>query len=98
MKLSDYVADFLIREKVKHLFLLPGGGCMHLCDSVGKRPELDYVCCLHEQGCAYAAEAYGEYSNELGVCLVTAGPGGTNALTGVACAWIESSPCLFIAG
>lgn len=98
MKLSDYVVDVLIQRGLRHIFLLPGGGCMHLADSVGKRPELDYVCCLHEQGCAFAAEAYGEYSNALGCALVTAGPGGTNALTGVACAWIESSPCLFLSG
>jgi acetolactate synthase-1/2/3 large subunit len=98
VKLSDYVIDTLIRQGVKHLFLLPGGGCMHLADSVGKRPELDYVCCLHEQGCAFAAEAYGEYTNRLGAALVTAGPGGTNAITGAACAWIESSPCIFISG
>lgn len=98
MKLSDYVADFLVRQGAKHIFLLPGGACMHLCDSVGKRPELDYVCCLHEQACAFAAEAYAEYTNDLSVCLVTAGPGGTNALTGAACAWIESSSVLFISG
>lgn len=98
MKLSDYVVDFLIQRGLRHIFLLPGGGCMHLADSVGKRPELDYVCCLHEQGCAFAAEAYGEFTNEFGCALVTAGPGGTNAVTGVACAWIESSPCLFISG
>jgi acetolactate synthase I/II/III large subunit len=98
MKLSDYVADFLVKRGVRHLFLLPGGACMHLCDSVGRRSELDYVACLHEQGCAFATEAYAEYANEVGVCLVTAGPGGTNALTGVACAWIESAPCVFISG
>ena len=98
MKLSDYVVDFLVQQGLKHLFLLPGGGCMHLIDSVGKRPELSYVACLHEQGCAFAAEAYGEFTNELGCALVTAGPGGTNALTGTACAWIEGSPCLFISG
>ncbi len=98
MKLSDYVVDFLIQRGLKHIFLLPGGGCMHLTDSVGKRPELTYVCCLHEQACAFAAEAYGEYTNNFGCALVTAGPGGTNALTGAACAWIESSPCLFISG
>lgn len=98
MKLSDYVVDFLVQQGLKHLFLLPGGGCMHLIDSVGKRPELNYVACLHEQGCAFAAEAYGEFTNELGCALVTAGPGGTNALTGTACAWIEGSPCLFISG
>jgi acetolactate synthase-1/2/3 large subunit len=98
VKLSDYVVDFLVQQGLKHLFLLPGGGCMHLIDSVGKRPELNYVACLHEQGCAFAAEAYGEFTNELGSALVTAGPGGTNALTGTACAWIEGSPCLFISG
>lgn len=98
MKLSDYVVDTLIQHGLKHLFLLPGGGCMHLADSVGKRPELDYICCLHEQGCAFAAEAYGEYTNRLGGALVTAGPGGTNAITGAACAWIEGAPCIFISG
>lgn len=98
MKLSDYVVDFLIRHGLRHIFLLPGGGCMHLTDSVGKRPELDYVCCLHEQACAFAAEAYGEYTNRFGCALVTAGPGATNAITGAACAWLESSPCLFLSG
>ena len=98
MKLSDYVVDFLIQRGLKHIFLLPGGGCMHLADSVGRRPELNYLCCLHEQASAFAAEAYGEYTNSFGCALVTAGPGGTNAVTGVACAWVESSPCVFISG
>lgn len=98
MKLSDYLADFLVRRGLRHVFLLPGGGCMHLVDSVGRRPELDYVCCLHEQACAFAAEAYGEYGERVGCALVTAGPGATNAITGAAGAWIEGSPCLFISG
>jgi acetolactate synthase-1/2/3 large subunit len=98
VKLSDYVVDFLVQQGLRHIFILPGGGCMHLADSVGLRPELDYVCCLHEQACAFAAEAYGEHSNAFGCALVTAGPGGTNTVTGVACAWLESSPCLFISG
>lgn len=98
MKLSDFVVDFLIQRGLKHIFLLPGGGCMHLTDSVGKRSELRFVCCLHEQACAFAAEAYGEYTNEFGCALVTAGPGGTNAITGVACSWIEGAPCLFLSG
>jgi acetolactate synthase-1/2/3 large subunit len=98
MKLSDYVVDFLVRQGLKHIFLLPGGGCMHLADSVGQRTDIEYVCCLHEQGCAFAAEAYGEYAGTFGCALVTAGPGGTNAVTGVACAWLESSPVLFISG
>jgi acetolactate synthase-1/2/3 large subunit len=98
MKLSDYIVDFLVQQGLRHLFLLPGGGCMHLADSVGKRPEIDYVCCLHEQACAFAAEAYGEFDQRFGCALVTSGPGGTNAVTGVACAWLESSPVLFISG
>ena len=71
---------------------------MHLADSIGKCADLDYVCCLHEQACAFAAEAYSEYLNQLGCALVTTGPGGTNAVTGVACAWLESSPVLFLSG
>ena len=98
MKLSDYVASFIVQQGVGHVFLLPGGGCMHLMDSVAKESRLEYVACLHEQGCAYAAEAYAEYGNRLGVALVTAGPGGTNAVTGVATAWIESASTMFISG
>ena len=98
IKLSDYVANFVARTGVKHVFLLTGGGCMHLTDSFGHQPEFEYVCCLHEQACAFAAEAYAEYTNNLGVTLVTSGPGGTNTLTGVAAAWIESASCLFISG
>jgi acetolactate synthase-1/2/3 large subunit len=98
VKVSDYIVEFLARQGLRHVFLLPGGGCMHLVDSVGRKPEIDFVCCLHEQACAFAAEAYGEYTNRFGCALVTAGPGGTNAVTGAACAWFESSPVLFISG
>jgi acetolactate synthase I/II/III large subunit len=98
MKLSDYVMDTLVRQGVQHLFLLPGGGCMHMVDSAGSCAGLEFVACLHEQSCAFAAEAYGEYTNRLGTMLVTTGPGGTNALTGVAAAWIESAPMLVLSG
>jgi len=98
MRLSDYVMAFVAARGVGHVFLVPGGGSMYLVDSLGRNKDLQYVCCLHEQACAFAAEAYGEYSNELGVALVTSGPGGTNAVTGVAAAWVESSGCLFISG
>jgi acetolactate synthase-1/2/3 large subunit len=98
MKLSDYVMEMVARTGVKHVFMLPGGGCMHLCDSLGSHPKLTYVCNLHEQATAIAADAYGQYTNNLGVALVTTGPGGTNTLTGVAAAWLDSTPCLFISG
>src|ERR1022692_4838457 len=98
MKLSDYVTGFLADIGVEHFFLLPGGGCMHLTDSAGRNPRLMAISCLHEQACAFAAEGYAEYKNGLGVAMVTTGPGGTNALTGVAAAWVESAACLIISG
>ena len=97
-KLSDYVIEFVARAGVKHIFLLTGGGSMHLADSLGRNPGLEYVCCLHEQACAFAAEHYAEFTGGLGVALVTSGPGGTNAVTGVAAAWLESASCLFLSG
>jgi acetolactate synthase-1/2/3 large subunit len=98
MKLSDYVADFIVRQGVQHVFLLPGGGSMHLVDSVGCHPTLEYVACIHEQACGFAAEAYAECRNHLGVSLVTSGPGSTNAVTAVAMSWVESSGCMFVSG
>jgi acetolactate synthase-1/2/3 large subunit len=98
MKLSDYVFQFIARLGVKHVFMLSGGGAMHLVDSVGRNKKLTYICNLHEQACAIAADAYSQYTNHLGVALVTTGPGGTNTLTGVAGAWLDSTPILMISG
>lgn len=98
MKLSDYVFDFVVKTGVKHVFLLPGGGCMHLVDSLGRNKKLSYICNLHEQACAIAADAYSQLTNNLGVALVTTGPGGTNTLTGVTASWLDSVPVLFISG
>jgi acetolactate synthase-1/2/3 large subunit len=97
MKLSDYVVDFIARQGVGHVFMIPGGGAMHLNDSLGRHPTLKFVCNLHEQASAVAAEAYGQYAG-LGVAMVTSGPGGTNAVTGVAGAWLESTPMLVVSG
>jgi acetolactate synthase I/II/III large subunit len=98
MKLSDYVMKFISEAGVKHVFVLSGGGSMHLVDSLGKNTQLQYICNLHEQACSIAADAYAQYTNNLGVALVTTGPGGTNTITGVAGAWCDSTPCLFISG
>jgi len=97
IKLSDYVIQFIQDQGVNDIFLLPGGGCIHLVDSIGKS-DINFVCNLHEQACSIAADAYGQYTNNLGVCLVTTGPGGTNAITGLAAAWLDSTPTLFISG
>ena len=98
IKLSDYVIRYLSSNGVSHIFMLPGGGCMHLVDSVGRNGNLEFVGCLHEQAAAIAADGYAQYKNDIGVALVTTGPGGTNAVTAVAASWIDSTPVLVISG
>jgi acetolactate synthase-1/2/3 large subunit len=98
MRLADYVMQRVAEAGVGHVFMVPGGGAMHLNDALGLRKDLAFVSTLHEQAAAIAAEAYARVTNNLGVALVTTGPGGTNAITGLAGAWLESTPCLFISG
>lgn len=98
VKLSDWVFRFVAGLGVKHVFELTGGGAMHLNDSLGACKDLEYVCTLHEQAAAMGAESYAKVANDIAVCLVTTGPGGTNALTGVAGAWLDSTPMLVISG
>ena len=98
MRVADYVMQRIAEEGVGHVFMVAGGGAMHLDDALGRRADLRYVCTLHEQAAAIAAEAYARVTHNLGVALVTTGPGGSNALTGVAAAWLESTPSLVISG
>ena len=98
MKLSDYVIQFVEQLDVQHVFLVPGGGAMHLNESLSRSKVLEPVCNLHEQASAIAAENYSKATNRLGVAMVTTGPGGTNAITGVAGAWLDSTPMLVISG
>ena len=98
IKVSDYIIKELEKTGAKHMFMLPGGGAMHLNDSLGKSEKIKYVPCIHEQACSIAAESYARVTNGIGLCMVTTGPGGTNALTGLAGAYIESTPVFFISG
>jgi len=98
IKVSDYIMNFLVSQGVSKVFLLPGGGSIHLVDSLGRCKKLEYVCFLHEQALAVAVEACGQHTNKPGVGLVTSGPGSTNAITAVAAAYIDSTPCVFISG
>ena len=98
VKVSDYIIRRLEETGTKHMFMLPGGGAMHLNDSLGKSRRIQYICCLHEQACAIAAEAYARVSGGIGLLMVTTGPGGTNALTGIAGAWLESTPVFVVSG
>src|SRR5208283_1900804 len=98
MRLADYVMRFVAQQGVKHVFLVTGGGAMHLNDALARCADLTFVCNHHEQASAIAAESYSKASNNLGVALVTTGPGGTNAITGVVGAWLDSTPMLVISG
>lgn len=98
IKVSDYIVKRLEETGSTHMFMLPGGGAMHLNDSLGKSTVIQYVCCLHEQACSIAAEAYARVHNQIGLLMVTTGPGGTNALTGVAGAFLESTPVFVVSG
>lgn len=98
VKISDYIMQFIADLGVDKVFYITGGGAMHLNDSLGRNEQLEGVCMMHEQGAAIAAEAYARIHEGYGVCLVTSGPGGTNALTGLAGAYIDSIPVIFISG
>src|ERR1019366_10215944 len=98
MKVSDYVVRFVAALGVKHVFVVSGGGAMHLNDSLARCRELEFICNHHEQASAIAAENYSKATNNLGVALVTTGPGGTNAITGVVGAWLDSTPMLVLSG
>ena len=98
MKLSDYVVRFIAEQGVKHVFLVTGGGAMHLNQSLSAETAIEPVCNSHEQASAMCAEAYSKVTNHLGVCMVTTGPGGTNAVTGVTGAWLDSTPMLIVSG
>ncbi|MBR4956260.1 MAG: thiamine pyrophosphate-binding protein, partial [Lentisphaeria bacterium] len=98
MRVADYIFKTLADKGVKHVFLVTGGGAMHLNDALGKESRIQYICNLHEQACAMAAEGYARITGSPGILNVTTGPGGTNALTGVAGAWLDSIPMLVISG
>ena len=98
MRVADYIWKTLADKGVRHVFLVTGGGAMHLNDALGLERRIKYVCNLHEQACAMAAEGYARASGTPGVINVTTGPGGTNALTGVMGAWLDSVPMVIVSG
>lgn len=98
IKVSDLIVEFLEQEDVKNVFLLSGGMMMHLLDSLSRSTKIQYTCTHHEQAAAMAAEGVARVNGRLGVCYVTSGPGATNAVTGIAGAWLDSSPILCITG
>ncbi len=98
MKVSDYIMNFLVDNGIKDLFLISGGGMMHLLDSAKKKKDLNLIFNLNEQASGICAESYAQYTGHLGACMVTTGPGATNAFTGCAGAWVDSTPVFYISG
>ena len=98
MKTSDYIADYLVKKKIKKVFSITGGASIHIIHSLAENPKIDYVCMHHEQGCSMAADGYSRVSDHPGVALATSGPGATNLITGIACSWFDSIPNIFITG
>jgi acetolactate synthase-1/2/3 large subunit len=98
IRVADYIAETLAAHGIRDVFMVTGGAAMHLNDAIGRNRDLSYVCCHHEQACAMAAASYYRLTNRLAAVNVTAGPGGTNAITGVFGAWVESLGMIVISG
>ena len=98
MKLSDYLVKKLENHGVRHVFMVTGGGAMHLNDSFGRSKKIEKIFPHNEQALSLAAEGYARRNNRLAVACVTTGPGGLNCLNGVFGAWTDSAPVLFISG
>ena len=97
MRVADYIFKTLKDYGVEYIFLVVGGGAMHLNDAI-KKSGIKYVCFHHEQACAFAAEGYARVSGKMAVICVTSGPGATNAITGILSAWTDSVPLLCLSG
>jgi acetolactate synthase I/II/III large subunit len=97
-RVADYITEKLQEAGAEKIFLITGGMIMHLTDSILLNPKVGYICCHHEQAATMAAEAYGRYTNKLGVAYVTAGPGALNCLNSVVGAYVDRSPCIIVAG
>lgn len=98
MTVSEYIFDFLQKKGVNTVYMVSGSSAMWLTDSLQRNEKLKAVCCQHEQVAAMAADAEGRVSGIPGVALVTIGPGATNAITGVAGAYTDSSPMFVLSG
>ena len=98
IRVSDFIAQYLVENGINDVFTITGGGAMYLNDSLGHCKGLKCYYQHHEQACAIAAESYARINNRLALVCVTTGPGGTNAITGVAGGWLDSIPMLIISG
>ena len=98
MTVSEYIFDFLQKRGCGTVYMVSGSSAMWLTDALQRNQALKAVCCHHEQAAAMAADCYGRTRGIPGVCLATIGPGATNAITGVAGAFVDSSPMFVLTG
>jgi acetolactate synthase-1/2/3 large subunit len=98
MKLSDYIVSFFESHHIDYIFGFQGGSVAHLIDSISKSGSIKFIPCYHEQTAAIAAEGYARASGKFGVAVATSGPGATNMITGIANAYFDSIPVIYITG
>ena len=97
-RVADYIIERLYNESAKHIFMVTGRGSLFLSDAVARHQDITGISVHHEQAAAYAAVAYAQYNDKLGVCLVSTGCAGTNAITATLSAWQDGIPCVFVSG
>src|SRR5215217_6699891 len=95
---AEIVIRCLQEEGVEYLFGYPGGAVLNIYDELFKQDKVKHVLVRHEQGAVHAADGYSRSSTKVGVCLVTSGPGVTNAVTGIATAYMDSVPMVVLTG
>jgi acetolactate synthase-1/2/3 large subunit len=98
IRVADYITELLTANGIEHVFMVTGGGAMHLNDAFGCNKKFKIVYCHHEQSCAMAAEAYARVAHKMAAVNVTTGPGGINALNGVYGAYTDSIPMIVVSG
>ena len=95
---AEIVVRFLKDEGVTHVFGYPGGAVLHIYDALYQQKDVEHVLVRHEQGATHAADGYARSTGRPGVALVTSGPGATNAVTGIATAYMDSVPMVVLTG
>src|SRR3989344_4093002 len=98
MKASDYLAAFLVKNGIHHVFQVIGGASVHMVNSLDDQKGMNYICVNHEQAATMAAEAYARMTKNMGAAMATSGPGMTNLITGIGCAYFDSIPIICITG
>ena len=98
MNLADYTLNFLVKKKVRHVFLITGGAISFVVDAFSRNKKISYTCVAHEQAAAMMADSYSRLGPNFSATMVTSGPGATNLLTGIACSWFDSIPSIHICG